>query len=143
MRKFTSNATRDTNSGKISYYGFTHPLVEHSFGNYMLRHQTQADGKKREANNWWGGWSTDISIDSLTRHIKDLECLHAGLLVYKVRLEDGEETVVLPYTYKEIYKEPLPDNWTLTNKEEALNAIKFNCNSYLLNLLKEQYDKTK
>ena len=37
MRTFKGNATRDTNKGKkISYFGFRHPLVEHSFGKYML-----------------------------------------------------------------------------------------------------------
>ena len=131
MRKFKSNATRDTNKGKISYFGFRHPLVEHSFGKYMLKHQKQADGQMREPNNWWGGWDAKISIDSLTRHIADLECLHAGLYVYKVRLDDGEDTVVLPEK-----KNPLPKNWEEVSKEDCLNAAKFNCNAYLLDLLK-------
>jgi hypothetical protein len=137
MRIFLSKATRDTNKGKISYYGFRHPLVEHSFGKYMLRHQKQANGKLRSPFNWWGGWSEDISIDSLTRHTADLEALHAGLFVYKVR-DKGEETVILPYSYEKTFKKSLPKNWTKINKEEVLNAIKFNCNAYLLKLL---YDK--
>lgn len=137
MRVFSSSATRDTNKGKIAYYGFRHPLVEHSFGKYMLKHQKQADGKLRSPDNWWGMWDTDISLDSLTRHITDLEALHAGLFVYKVR-DDGEETVVLPYSYEETFKKPLPKNWTRVDEEESLNAIRFNCGSYLLKLL---YDK--
>ena len=103
MRKFKTGSIRDTNKGKISYYGFRHPLVEHSFGKYMLKHQKQADGQLRSPNNWWGGWSEDISIDSLIRHAEDLQAIHAGLYVYKVR-DNGEETVVLPYPYKEIFK---------------------------------------
>lgn len=130
IRKFNKGATRDTNKCKISYYGFRHPLVEHSFGKYMLKHQKQSDGKIREANNWWSGWSSDVSIDSLTRHVVDLECLHAGLFVYKIRLDDGEDTVVLSEK-----KHPLPKNWQETTKEDCLNAIKFNCNSYLLQIL--------
>jgi hypothetical protein len=130
MRKFKSNAVRDTNEGKISYYGFTHPLVEHSFGEYMLRHRTCADGSLREANNWWSGWSTDVSLDSMTRHIKDLEALHAGLFVYKLR-DKGEKTIMSIKPIKGL--EPV-------TKEEAINGIKFNCNAYLLQLLKEYSD---
>ena len=36
MRTFKGNATRDTNKGKISYYGFRHPLVEHILTKAML-----------------------------------------------------------------------------------------------------------
>ncbi len=131
MRKFKKGSIRDTNKGKISYYGFRHPLVEHSFGKYMLKHQKQADGQLRSPNNWWGGWSEDISIDSLIRHAEDLQAIHAGLYVYKVR-DNGEETVVLPYPYKEIFKKELPKNWNLVSKEDCYNAIKFNCNAGLL-----------
>ncbi|MDA3802366.1 MAG: hypothetical protein PF488_00505 [Patescibacteria group bacterium] len=129
MRNFKTGAVRDTSNNKISYYGFRHPLVEHSYGKYMLRHREQADGKLRSPNNWWGGWSEDTSIDSLARHVADLECLHAGLFVYKVRTKDGEATEVFTK------KQPLKKGWTEVNKEESYNAIKFNCNSGLLRYL--------
>ncbi len=136
MRNFKTGATRDTNKGKISYYGFRHPLVEYSFGKYMLKHQKQADGNIRKPNNWWGGWSEDVSVDSLVRHAEDLQAIHAGLYVYKVR-DNGEETVVLHYPYEEVFKGKLPDNWELTTKEDCYNAIRFNCGSGILEHLKD------
>ena len=126
MRVFKdSKAIRDTNEGKISYYGFRHPLCEHSFGQYMMKHQKCADGSMRQADNWWGGWSERVSIDSLTRHVADLECLEAGLFVYKERSVFGERTVVSVKPIKGKEKE-------LVTKEEAYNAIRFNAMSGLL-----------
>lgn len=130
MRNF-GGAIRSSSKGKIEWLGVRHPLVEKSFGEYMKRHTRTEDGGKRDFNNWWSGWSEEVSIQSMLRHVQDLECLHAGLYVYKVKLEDGEDTVVMPF--KE--KRP-PNNWTEVSKEECLNAIKFNVNAYLLNLLK-------
>ena len=89
MRKFKGGAVRDTAEGKLSYYGFRHPLVEQSFAKYMEGHQTLPDGSKREANNWWGGWSTEISLQSMIRHLEDLQALHAGYNVYEIRHKNG------------------------------------------------------
>jgi hypothetical protein len=135
MREFEWNATRDTSNWKIHYYGFTHPAIEHSFGRYMLAHQKQADCKMRESDNWWGTWSMDVSIDSLTRHVKDLEALHAWMKVYKARLiddnwEEYEDTI---FSFEEI---PWAVNIKEVFKEEVLNSIRFNSGSYLLRLLK-------
>lgn len=131
MRKFQGDAIRDTNEGKISYYGFRHPLVEHSFGKYMLKHQICADGSKREANNWWAGWSEDVSIDSLVRHVEDLQAIHSGMFVYKVRTKKGENTVVSHNPLK-----ALED--FIVSKEDCYNAIRFNCGSGLLEYLKNK-----
>jgi len=131
MRKFKGDAIRDTNEGKISYYGFRHPLCEHSFGEYMERHQTCADGSKRKADNWWSGWSEDVSIDSLVRHAEDLQAIHAGLFVYKVRGFKGERTIVSTKMLKE-----LEGFGARVSKEDAYNAIRFNSTAGLLEYLK-------
>jgi len=147
MRTTKTGGTRSNASKKISYLGFRHPLTEHSYGSYMLKHQVQEDGKIRQPDNWWKGLDPNDTIQSLVRHVTDLEALHSNLLVYKVRYKEKgeveEETVILPYTYEKVFKKPLPKNWTKTTQEDAGNAAKFNINSYLLNLLKEQYDKVK
>lgn len=127
MRKFEGTGIRDTDKGKIHYYGFNHPLCEHIFGKYMMFHQTCADGTMRKADNWWSVWSEEVSLDSLTRHVKDLECLQAGLYVYKVRDDDGEYTVVLPER-----KTKLKKNEKEVTKAECYCAIRFNAMAGLL-----------
>ena len=140
MRKTKTGATRSNAKYKIEYLGFRHPLLEHSYGNYMLRHQRQENGELRTADNWWKGLDPNDTIQSLVRHVEDLEALHAGLFVYKVKhIDNGEveeETVVLPYSYNETFKRALPDNWHKVTKEEACNAGRFNLGSYLLEHLK-------
>lgn len=136
MRKFQSGATRDSNDGKIAYYGFRHPLVEHSFGKYMLGHQIQADGKKREANNWWGTWDEKISIDSLVRHAEELQAIDAGYYVYRVRGFNGESSII-----RETPDKNLEGFGARVSKEDVYNAIRFNAGAGLLKLLKTK-DKT-
>ena len=131
MREFETGGTRDTANGKIHYYGFQHPLCDFSFGQYMLCHQVQADGKIRAADNWWYGWEKSISLDSLARHVEDLKLIHAGYYVYKFRAIDGETTIVS--------KEPKDDPALVrVTEEESCNAIRFNSQSYLLQVLKEK-----
>jgi len=127
MRKFQSGAVRSSAKGKIDWLGARHPLVEKSFGEYMKRHTKTEDGGTRDFNNWWSGWKPEISIQSMLRHVQDLECLHAGLFVYKVKLEDGEDTVVMPFK-----KDKLPSNWRQVDREECYNAIRFNATAGLL-----------
>lgn len=134
MREFKGGSVRDSDSGKIKYIEFRNPLVEHSFGKYMLKHQKRADGKIRRGDNWWAGWDTHISLDSMARHLADLECLHAGLFVYKHRDKYGEETIVLPNKVNN-------KGWEEVTESDALNAIKFNCNAYLLKILRVEPHK--
>lgn len=133
LRKFNGGAVRDSDKGKIHYLGIRHPLVEHSFGLYMLKHQTCADGTMRKADNWWDGWSESVSLDSMLRHVADLEALHAGLFVYKERDKNGEHTHILTKELKNL-KDVI--GFEQVTEEDCLNAIKFNCNSYLLEILK-------
>jgi len=132
MRLFKSGATRSSSEGKISYFGFRHPLVELSFGKYMLKHQFQEDGKLREPDNWWKGWSKKVSLDSLVRHTEDLQAIYSGLIVIKEKVKGKEITRYLQ-PEEPPYKS---DNAEMVSEEDCVNAIRFNCSSYLLQHLK-------
>ena len=129
MRTFNNGATRSSSNGKIDWLGVRHPLVEKSFGDYMKRHRQTEDGKLRDFNNWFGGWDEEISIQSMLRHVADLECIQAGLYVYKIRDKDEEITAVYPCKQNK-------KGWEEVSKEDCYNAIKFNCNAGLLEYLK-------
>lgn len=68
MREFSTGATRDTNEGKPDYAGYLSPLVIKRFGQYMLEHQVQADGKRRSSSNWKLGMPQNEYISSMFRH---------------------------------------------------------------------------
>ena len=137
MRKFDNNAVRDVDNGKIKYYGFQHPLCDYSFGKYMLKHQKQANGEMRDADNWWGTWDTKVSLECMTRHLEDLKLIKAGYFVYKARTDiDGkpaEKTYVRSKRGLEVDK-----NWEEVTEEDACNAIRFNADAYKLRLFKEK-----
>lgn len=76
MRKFDTGATRDTADGKPQYEGYLSPVVLHRYGQYMLEHQTQADGSTRSADNWQKGIPVDAYVDSLLRHVMDVWLHH-------------------------------------------------------------------
>lgn len=81
MRTFTTGATRDTAEGKPNYGGYLSALALRCFGRYMLKHEMQADGKKREPGNWKKGIPEDVYYESLLRHVlEDLVALKDGLL---------------------------------------------------------------
>lgn len=85
MRQFKTGATRDSNKGKNDYEGFLSPLFIEAFGNYMTRHQKQADGKMRDSDNWqnyFGKNHYKICIKSLFRHFIDFWCIHRGYTRY-------------------------------------------------------------
>ena len=108
MREFETGATRNDNEDKPNYEGFLSPLVIKEFGRYMHRHRIQADGKKRAGDNWQKGMSNDCYIDSLLRHVMDVWLHHRG---YPAQAEE--------------------------DLKEALCAILFNAQGYLLNTLLE------
>lgn len=127
MRHFETGAIRSSNKGKNEYYGFRHPVIEKSFADYMRKHQVQEDGNLRTSNNWWGGWGTEISLQSMIRHLEDLTALHSGYKVWKV-YDNGEET---------IYSNEKPKGKVVeVSIEDCLNAIRFNTGAYLLEHLK-------
>lgn len=78
MRKFETGATRDTAEGKPDYMGYMSPLVVRRFGEYMLKHQTQADGALRSSDNWKKGIPLDAYMSSAGRHFVDWWLEHEG-----------------------------------------------------------------
>jgi len=71
MRNFKSGAKRDTDVGKPDYEGYLNPLVLERFGQYMLKHQVQADGAIRDSDNWQRGIPQDVYMKSGFRHFMD------------------------------------------------------------------------
>jgi len=132
MRNFKSGAIRSSDKGKIEYLGYRHPLIEKSFGEYMLGHQTQEDGNQREANNWWKGWDKGVSIQSLVRHTEDLQALYAGYDVWKVYSDKGEKTVYCKRG--KVFNIPKGAKCIQISEEDCCNAIRFNAGSYLLDV---------
>jgi len=131
MREFNNGAIRSSAEGKIDWLGVRHPKVEASFGNYMRKHTQTEDGSQRAYNNWWGGWDEEISIQSLNRHVEDLNAIQAGQYVYKIKDFGGEHTF--------IYDEPqivLDKFGARVTKEDCYNAVRFNCGAGLLEYLK-------
>jgi len=133
MRNFENiKGLRDDVEGKLHPYGFTHPLCDNSFYRYMDKHRKMSNGELRAPNNWWDVWSKDVSIDCLARHVEDLKCIHAGLFVYKERIQPkGERTRLstVELDYKAL-------GWEKVTEEDACNAIRFNADAYKLDILK-------
>jgi len=88
MRTFNTGATRDSEQNKKDYEGYLSPLVLDRFAEYMLKHQTQADGAFRSSDNWQNGIPKDAYMKSGWRHFMDWWTEHRG---YKSRegLEDA------------------------------------------------------
>ncbi len=132
IRKFKTGGLRDCGDGKLNYYGFRHPLLEQSFAKYMHEHRKMQDGTLRDADNWWKGWDKEISLQSLVRHVEDLQAIHAGYMVIEERDDEGvhktymtrDEACMLTHDFKVI------------TAEECTNAIRFNAEAYKLQLLK-------
>ena len=106
MRKFDTGATRRSLEGKPQYEGYLSPIVIKRFGEYMLKHQTQADGQRREPDNWQRGIDKKSYMDSMVRHLVDVWLHHRGC---------GEEAT--------------------EDLEEALCALRFNVDGYLFETL--------
>jgi hypothetical protein len=58
--------------------GYLSPLAIKRYGEYMLRHQYQSDGVRREAGNWKKGIPLGAYMESLTRHHLDVWLHHEG-----------------------------------------------------------------
>lgn len=110
LRTFDTGATRDTGEGKIEPWGYMSPLVDKAFSEYMLRHQTQSDGNKRESDNWKKGFPLDAFWHSMSRHVLDFR------LIYEQFPEEARTQDII----------------------ETLCAIKFNVDGMMHELLKIQ-----
>jgi len=104
LRTFASGATRDTAEGKVDLEGAISPLALWRYGEYMLEHQVQSDGRRRDSDNWQKGFGLKVLIKSLTRHFMRLWRIHRG------------------------WEGPGPDDKDL---EDALCALIFNAQAYL------------
>ena len=78
VRKFDTGATRDTDDGKLAYYGFLSPLALRRFAQYMHEHRVQSDGSLRDPDNWQKGIPFDAYMDSGWRHFMDWWLLDRG-----------------------------------------------------------------
>lgn len=115
-RVFPSGAIRNNSEGKFDYSGFINPAVENSFARYMHKHREMEDGTYRNSDDWQFGIPSEELIKCLMRHIIDVHLLNRG---YEVIDENGEKV----------------------DLEECLNAVKFNVNAYILNLINNKKTK--
>lgn len=110
------DATRDDDSGKVSYEKITPAILDYSYGQYMKAHRKQADGSLREFDNWQSGFgdtpeaNAQVCLESMRRHVLDLSLLLSGVKVS----EKGKEI----------------------NLEEACNSIRFNAQAILYQFIK-------
>jgi len=88
MREFATGATRDTEEGKYDYEGFLSPLVIERYGEYMHEHRKQADGTRRDSDNWQKGIPSDVYMKSMWRHFLDLWTIHRGFANNQPGIED-------------------------------------------------------
>ena len=72
MREFSGGATRSSQDGKPEFAGFLSPIVIRRFGEYMLVHQKQEDGKLRKSDNWKKGMTRRVYVESMFRHFVDV-----------------------------------------------------------------------
>jgi len=71
-RTFVTGATRDTNTDKLEFWGFSSALVEQRYAEYMNSHRQMPDGSLRSSSNWAKGIPLDVYKHSLSRHIHDV-----------------------------------------------------------------------
>lgn len=71
MRNFATGATRDDNTDKLDFKGFTSERADVRFAKYMHTHRRQADGTMRGSDNWKLGIPTTAYAESLYRHFKE------------------------------------------------------------------------
>lgn len=114
VRTFATGATRNTDTTKLDFEGFLHPLVLRRFAEYMHTHRLQSDGRLRAADNWQRGIPADVYMKSLFRHFMDVWSLHRGVSVTSP--ETGEPVEVI----------------------EALMACLFNVQGLAFELLREE-----
>jgi hypothetical protein len=89
------------------------------------------DGTLRDADNWWTGFGKRVPLQSLTRHLEDLKVIHCGWFAYEVK-RDGK----VERDYRQYSIDKLPEGYRLLTEEECCNAIRFNVQAYLLEVLK-------
>ena len=91
MRNFNTGATRDTDENKLDFEGFLSPLVLQRYAVYLNKHQTQADGKLRDSDNWQKGIPLKVYMKSAFRHFFSWWAYHRKTDI--VIKEDIEESL--------------------------------------------------
>lgn len=114
IRKFNTGADRDKDDGKLDYEGVFNPLTKKKYAEYLFKCRIRKDGSVRPADNWQLGMPLDSYMKSLARHFEDLHLHHRG--------------------YPDEAREDIYD---------ALCAVIFNAQGYLLEVLKSDRIKAK
>ncbi len=78
MQQFQTGATRSADTSKIKPQKYTSPLATARFCQYMKSNEVQADGTRRDADNWKRGIPEQSYIDGLFRHTLDLQAALEG-----------------------------------------------------------------
>ena|ERR1043166_7611362 len=79
VRRFSTGAARDVDTGKFDYEAFLSPLVIERYGQYMHKHRVQRDGVLRDGDNWQRGIPLSVYMKSLWRHFLDCWKAHRGI----------------------------------------------------------------
>lgn len=91
MRQFDGGATRTADNERYDPEGYLSPLVLERYSQYMLRHQTQADGRRRGSDNWQAGMPMTSYAKGLIRHILHFWLRHRGYQPQDPAAEPGIE----------------------------------------------------
>lgn len=113
IRKFSTGATRDTDTGKYDYEAFFSPLVLERRAAFMHKNRVQKDGTLRDGDNWQRGIPLETYAKSEFRHHMEFWKLHRGLPAVD---EKGQSVDI----------------------ETAICAAMFNLEGYLFELLKNK-----
>ena len=93
MREFDSGATRDIVEDKLNYVKALSPIVLQRYVKYLGEHRTQADGTKRDWDNWKKGIPQDVYLEGEDRHHRAVWKLLQGYPAFDnhgpVTLEDS------------------------------------------------------
>ncbi len=112
MHTYETGATRDINDSKLDFEGILSPLVLERYGKYMLKHSIQADGVRRESDNWQKGIPLSSYMKSCLRHMVE---------------------------WWKIHRNPMLNGEGPNELEDILCAVMFNVMGYLHETLKKRY----
>ena len=113
-RVFPTGATRSPAEGKPEYAGYLHPSVIKAYGEYMLKHQTQSDGKQRDSRNYRKGIPLESYMQSMFRHFVEVWS------IYEANMDTGI------------------NQFDRADMIEALTALFFNVHGMTMEILKEK-----
>ena len=91
IRKFGTDASRDTDEGKIQYARHLSPEVIKFFCEYMHKHRKLPDGSIREPDNWKKGFPKQSYVDSGFRHFIEMWSLHEKRNTKDLTKKESEE----------------------------------------------------